>query len=149
MSSPYPSGADGYDPVPDPYSGGHGPGWSAGGVQPGSGYPYAAPMYDPAAPPPPYGMVAPGPGYQMQPYGPMPSRKEPVLSLILSFFFPGVGSMVNGEVGKGVLILCLYFFAVVMSFVLIGLPFMFGIWIWGMIDAYQGAQNHNARYGLF
>jgi hypothetical protein len=28
------------------------------------------------------------------------------------------------------------------------LPVCFVVWIWGMVDAYQGAQRWNARYGI-
>jgi hypothetical protein len=31
-----------------------------------------------------------------------------------------------------------YFIAVLFSFVLIGIPFVLALWIWGMIDAYAG-----------
>jgi len=31
---------------------------------------------------------------------------------------------------------------------LIGIPFAIGIWIWGMIDAYQGAQAWNRAHGI-
>jgi len=28
------------------------------------------------------------------------------------------------------------------------LPVCFVVWIWGMVDAYQGAQRWNARHGI-
>jgi hypothetical protein len=31
---------------------------------------------------------------------------------------------------------------------LIGFILVIGAWIWGMIDAYQGAQRWNARHGI-
>jgi TM2 domain-containing membrane protein YozV len=74
--------------------------------------------------------------------------KSPALSLIVSFFFPGVGSMINGSVGTGVAILLLYILGVGLSFFLIGIPLAIGVWIWGLVDAYQGAQRWNARHGI-
>lgn len=76
-----------------------------------------------------------------------PARKSPGLSLLVSFFIPGVGSMVNGEVGKGIAILLLYLISWPLLFVLVGIPMMLGVWIWGMVDAYTGAQNYNRRHG--
>jgi len=74
--------------------------------------------------------------------------KSPAVSLIISLFLPGVGSMVNGDTQTGVIILVVYLVGIFASFFLIGIPVMLGAWIWGMIDAYQGAQRWNARYGI-
>ena len=35
-----------------------------------------------------------------------------------------------------------------LSFVLIGIPGLIAFWVWGLIDAYQGAQKWNARHGI-
>ncbi|MBS7549446.1 hypothetical protein [Dietzia massiliensis] len=86
----------------------------------------------------------------MQPYGQYPpaARKDPALMLVASLLIPGLGTMLNGRVGRGVGILAGYGVGVLLSVVLIGLPIMFGFWVWGMVDAYQGAKDHNARHGL-
>jgi hypothetical protein len=34
------------------------------------------------------------------------------------------------------------------SFVLIGIPFLIGFWIWGLVDGYQSAQRWNAAHGI-
>jgi TM2 domain-containing membrane protein YozV len=86
-----------------------------------------------AAPPVGYAAVAP---------------KNPGIALLASFFIPGLGTIMNGETGKGVGILIGYFVALLLSLVLIGIPFAFGLWIWGMVDGYQGAQKWNARHGI-
>ena len=91
--------------------------------------------------PPPY-------GYQPPCYGPPVLPKNPALSVLVSVFVPGVGSMINGDVEKGVGILVGYVISAVFSVVLIGLPFLIGFWLWGVIDAYQGAQRWNARHGI-
>ncbi len=56
--------------------------------------------------------------------------------------------MMNGDLTKGAAILVGYLVSIVLMFVLIG--FLTGpiFWIWGMIDAYQGAQAWNARHGI-
>jgi TM2 domain-containing membrane protein YozV len=74
--------------------------------------------------------------------------KNPAVSLIISFFLPGVGSMVNGDAGIGIAILLLYLVGVILSFFLIGIPLAIGAWIWGLIDAYQGAQRWNRAHGI-
>lgn len=111
----------------------------------------------------PYGMHAygnpypgqqPFPGQQsygaMQPYGQYPpvARKDPALMLVASLLVPGLGTMLNGRAGRGIGILGGYVLGMVLSVILIGLPIMFGFWVWGMVDAYQGAKEHNARHGL-
>lgn len=91
------------------------------------------------------------PGYMVpagQPGAMVVAPKNPAVSLIVSFFIPGVGSMINGDTGTGVAILVLYVIGVALSFVLIGIPLAIGVWIWGLIDAYQGAQRWNARHGI-
>jgi len=74
--------------------------------------------------------------------------KNPGLSLLASFFIPGLGTMLNGETGKGIGILAGYLVALLLSLALIGIPFVIGLWIWGMVDAYSGAQKWNARHGI-
>lgn len=111
-----------------------------------------------AYPEPSYGAVDPAAagyagqmntGYSVRPNGGAVSAKNPAVSLIASFFVPGLGSMLNGDVGKGVAILACYFVAVILSFVLIGIPFAFGLWIFGMVDASNGARMWNARHGIY
>lgn len=131
--------------------------YSAGqpGQYPGPypGQPYGAPGYpnQPYAGQPfgmePYGPPAYG---AMQPYGQFPpaQRKDPALMLVASLLIPGLGTILNGETGKGVGILAGYVVGAILSIILIGLPIMFGFWIWGMVDAYKGAQDFNRRHGL-
>lgn len=103
------------------------PSYGSGYAQPGYGQPNYAPMV---------------------PMGPIPTRKEPAISLLISFFLPGVGSMVNGETGKGVGILIGYFACALLSWLLVPIVGMVALWVWGMVDAYQGAQRYNMAHGL-
>lgn len=88
-------------------------------------------------------------GFRGNPYAMVPTapRKEPALSLVISLIVPGVGSMVNGDVGRGVAILALYGVGILLSIVLVGLPLIVGAWVWGLVDAYQGAVAFNRRNG--
>lgn len=85
--------------------------------------------------------VAPQAGYAVAP-------KNPALSLLVSFFIPGVGSMMNGEVGKGIGILVGYLVSFVLIVVVVGIVGVLGFWIWGMVDAYTGAQRWNREHGI-
>jgi TM2 domain-containing membrane protein YozV len=85
----------------------------------------------------------PQPGWQ-----PQVAPKNPGLALLASFFFPGLGTLMNGQAGKGIAIFALYFVSWLFAFILIGIPFLFGFWVWGMVDAYTGAKKWNARHGV-
>jgi len=74
--------------------------------------------------------------------------KNPAVSLIVSFFIPGVGSMINGDVGTGVAILILWIIGIVTTIFFVGAFLVLGAWIWGMVDAYQGAQRWNRAHGI-
>ena len=74
--------------------------------------------------------------------------KNPALGVILSFFIPGLGSMVNGDVSRGVIILVIYVVGWILSFFLIGIPIAVGAWIWGMVDGYLSAQRWNQTHGI-
>ena len=91
-------------------------------------------------------VASPGAGYAYPPVA--VAAKSPGLSLLASFFIPGLGSMINGEVSKGVLILIGYVVSWFLTIILIGIPGLVAVWIWGMVDGYQGAQRWNARYGI-
>jgi len=91
-------------------------------------------------------MVPAQPG--AQPGALVVAPKNPAVSLIVSFFLPGVGSIINGDTNRGILILALYLVSALAIIVLIGIPFAIGIWIWGMVDAYQGAQAWNRAHGI-
>ena len=74
--------------------------------------------------------------------------KNPGIALLVSFFFPGLGTLMNGETGKGIGIFAGYVVSWFLCFVLIGIPFLIGFWIWGMVDAYNGAKKWNAQHGI-
>ena len=63
-------------------------------------------------------------------------RKEPSLAVLLSFFFPGLGQLYNGDVGKGIGLMLGFW---VLIWIGIGIVF----WIWSMVDAYHSATNIN------
>lgn len=151
--------------------------WTAGiseGV-PGSGSPMpggppalAAGPYPAVAYRPPQPQIGPGPGGQgwggpggpagpawgtlpgVRPLGyPMQvAPKSPAVALLISFFIPGVGSMVNGEVGVGVAILAAYLFSLILIVVFIGILLAPVVWVLGMVHAYTGARRWNTAHGI-
>lgn len=108
--------------------------------QPGSAL--AVPQQANAVAPPAY----PAYGQLAQPM--MVAPKNPALSLIASFFIPGLGSMMNGDVGKGIGILIGWIISLVLTVFFIGIFGVIGFFIWGLIDAYTGAQAWNRRHGI-
>lgn len=71
------------------------------------------------------------------------TQKDPILALILSFFFPGLGQLYLGNTNHGlVLVLCGIVAWVLMS-VCIGLFIYIGLWIYSMYDAYTSAEKFN------
>lgn len=83
-----------------------------------------------------------------RPIQPMVAPKSPALSVLLSIFIPGLGSMVNDNVSTGVTILLLNVLGLVLAVFLIGIPIMIGTWVWGLVDAYRSAQRWNAAHGI-
>jgi len=65
-------------------------------------------------------------------------EKNPWISTILSFFFPGLGSVYNGDTVKGVAI---YIGAIIGMFLYI-VPGVI-VWLYGMYDAYTTAKKMN------
>ena len=74
--------------------------------------------------------------------------KSPGLALLGSFFFPGLGQLINGQVGKGIAMFAAYLISLALLFVLIGFVLAPAIWIWSMVDGYTGARQWNARHGI-
>jgi TM2 domain-containing membrane protein YozV len=89
-----------------------------------------------------------GPQYQAMPVAPVIVPKNGGLGVLVSFFIPGVGSMINGSAGLGVAILICYAVSWLLTLVLIGIPLVFGVWIWGMVDGYLSAQRWNRAHGI-
>ncbi|MCC6406283.1 MAG: hypothetical protein IT453_03885 [Planctomycetes bacterium] len=69
--------------------------------------------------------------------------KNPSIAAVLSFLCTGLGQIYNGEIGKGIVFIVLYFISWGLMFVLIGFVTTPLLWIWGMIDAYRSAERIN------
>ena len=79
---------------------------------------------------------------------PMVSPKSPALACLASFFVPGLGQLLNGDVAKGIAIFSMYVFSWLCVLILIGLLMVPVVFIWAMVDAYSSAQRWNFRHGI-
>jgi len=73
--------------------------------------------------------------------------RNPGLAAVCSFFITGLGQIYNGQIFKGLLFMAVWGVAVLMSFLLIGLPILVIVWVWGIIDAYRTAERLNRMAG--
>jgi TM2 domain-containing membrane protein YozV len=115
---------------------------------PPPGPPIPPPPHLPPAPPYPAGAM----GWDQQAAGPAPqlvvAPKNPAVSLLVSFFIPGVGSMINGDVAAGVAILVSAIVSWLLLFVLIGFILLPAVWVISLVHAYQGATRWNLQHGI-
>lgn len=129
-----------YDQLSQP---GQAPNTQTGHWQPGYGqYGQGQPQYLAGLPP----MHHPGqPIMQVQP-------RNPVLYALASFLIAGLGTMLGGQVGRGLLILV----AVVVTWMLLFVPFIWlltvplwlGAWVFSVVDGYRTAQKWNRQHGI-
>lgn len=76
------------------------------------------------------------------------AHPQAVLGLILNVFFPGVGTLVLGQVTTGVIQLALWLVSIPLTFFIIGLPLYFGVWIWAIVVGIQALSSptpHRSR----
>jgi TM2 domain-containing membrane protein YozV len=72
------------------------------------------------------------------------SGKSPVVAVILSFFFAGLGQFYAGDIGKGVMFIIVDLVCGVLDATVVGLffsiPIYFVFWIWSMVSAYKACK---------
>jgi TM2 domain-containing membrane protein YozV len=59
---------------------------------------------------------------------------------------PGLGTIINGETGKGVLILGAWLIGWLLVLAVIGILVVPAVWLYGMYDGYQGARRYNLAH---
>lgn len=73
-------------------------------------------------------------------------QKNPTLAAILSFLWPGLGQIYNGQVGKGFGFMAIQFLInVPLSFIVIGIFTGLGFTVYMVYDAYKTAERLNAE----
>lgn len=70
-------------------------------------------------------------------------NKNPIISLVLSFIFPGLGQLYNTQNRKGITLIIGYVVALLLTLILIGAILALIIWAYGMYDAYSSAKAMN------
>jgi TM2 domain-containing membrane protein YozV len=76
------------------------------------------------------------------------TSRNPAASLFASLLLPGLGTIINGETGKGVIILVGWITAWVLVLALVGFILVPAVWIYAIYDAYQGARRYNLSHGV-
>lgn len=153
QNPPPPGAGDPPPPMPPPPPGGMQPPPPPGGMPPPPPPGAFVPPPPPGAfapPPPPQG-YAPQPGFQAPPGGypaTASGAKSPILSLVLSLVLPGLGTIINGETGKGIGIMVGFFVSVILIVVVIGFLLAPAVWAFGLYDAFQGAKKWNVQHGF-
>jgi TM2 domain-containing membrane protein YozV len=95
----------------------------------------------------------PGPSQQPMPYPPMQPApmikpKNPGVAAVLSFLVPGVGQLMNGDIGLGILMMILTVLAWFSLFVVIGFILLPAVYIWSIVQAYSKAKSWNVAHGI-
>lgn len=67
--------------------------------------------------------------------------KQPGIAAVASLVIPGAGQIYLGELNRGILFIVATGVAGVLSMFLIGIPFLIGIWIYAIYDAYNLASD--------
>jgi hypothetical protein len=84
---------------------------------------------------------------------PLPHRRAPWTGGVLSAIVPGLGSMVNGRLARGLVILGVWFAIIVIGgslnqhnpWVNVLVPLWFGVYVIGIVDGVRSVQRRNAR----
>lgn len=98
-------------------------------------------------------------GQAVLPHPPHPGvvRKSAVLYLLASFFVTGLGSLLVGRTNNGLIqilggisswIIMLTFGIFIFPLFVMCPMVSMGLWVWGMVDAAQGATEWNRRHGF-
>ncbi|GEM_PF-625774 len=76
------------------------------------------------------------------------SGKNAGLAAVMSAVWCGLGQIYNGQIGKGIGMMILYFISAILIIVAIGFITTPIVWIWGMVDAYKTAERLNREAGI-
>lgn len=67
-----------------------------------------------------------------------PSQGIAIAALLLNILvLPGLGSLIGGRTTAGVLQLVLFIIGIPLSFILVGIPLVIAMWIWGLVTGIQ------------
>ena len=67
-----------------------------------------------------------------------PSEVIAIAALLLNILvLPGLGTIIAGRTSTGTTQLVLFLIGIPLTFILIGIPLMIGVWIWGIVTGIQ------------
>ena len=66
-----------------------------------------------------------------------PTKEKHGIPALLSFFIPGLGQLIKGQVGKGIGIFFGFLLSLTLMITIIGTIVPIIIWIWQILDAYN------------
>lgn len=67
-----------------------------------------------------------------------PSEAIAITALLLNILvLPGLGTIIAGRTSTGTTQLVLFLIGIPLAFILIGIPLMLGVWIWGIVTGVQ------------
>lgn len=74
------------------------------------------------------------------------TSRNPVASLLASLLLPGLGTIINGDTGKGILILVMWITAWILVLFTVGVIIVPAVWIYSMYDGFRGARRYNLAH---
>lgn len=75
--------------------------------------------------------------------GAVVEKKTPIVSVLLSFLFPGLGQFYNGQSSKGIYFIIFAIVSWILMLIFVGIILYAIVWLWSMIDAYNSAEALN------
>ena len=73
-------------------------------------------------------------------------KKSVGMGVLLGFIVAGGGQMYAGKIGRGAAIFGGYFVLLLLSLVLVGIPFLIGLLIWSLFDAKKCIEEFNSTH---
>ena len=65
-----------------------------------------------------------------------------IVGLIINILiWPGLGTIIGGDTGKGIGQMILFLISIPLCFILIGIPLLIGIWVWAIISSINQIKN--------
>lgn len=69
--------------------------------------------------------------------------KNPGVAAVLSFLWPGLGQIYNGQILKAIVFIVVQIVNAFLITVLVGFVTGFVVWVWSLVDAYKQAETYN------
>lgn len=86
--------------------------------------------------------------YPPVPPAPIVKPKSPGAAAVLSFLFPGLGQIMNGDALLGIVMMVLTVVAWISLVFLIGIVLLPAMYVWSIVEAYNTAKRWDAAHGI-